>query len=71
MNNPAETVAAMTETQKEALLDCTPWDVCVGAGIAMAFCFYDILEDSTLIDDAVQLNAKGQAVRALLLENRE
>ncbi len=32
-----EIAKGLTKAQREALIKCTPWDVCVGAGIAIAF----------------------------------
>ena len=69
----AEQIAAgLTKAQREALTSCTPWDVEVGAGIAIAFCAHGFLEDSTIIDDGVQLTPLGLEVRAILeQENRD
>ena len=61
----------LTKAQREALVKCTPWDVCVGAGIAIAFCANGLLEDSTITDDGVQLSSTGQQVRAILEANNE
>lgn len=66
MMTDEEIAKGLTEAQREALVKCTPWDVCVGAGIAIAFCANDLLEDSTIVDDGVQLNDKGLRVRAIL-----
>ena len=63
---PEQIAASLTKAQREALLKCTPWDVCVGAGIAIAFCANGLLEDSTITDDGVQLSSTGQQVRAIL-----
>lgn len=65
----AEQIAAgLTKAQREALVSCTPWDVEVGAGIAIAFCAHGFLEDSTIIDDGVQLTPLGLEVRRILQE---
>ena len=66
---PEQIAARLTKAQREALLKCTPWDVCVGAGIAIAFCANGLIEESTIIDDGVQLSELGQQVRTIL-ENR-
>lgn len=66
MPNPAEIAAKLTRAQREALLECTPWDVCTGAGIAIAFCAHGFLQDSTICDDGVELTPLGLAVRAHL-----
>ena len=66
MTEAQEVLDKLTEAQKRALLDCTPWDVCVGAGIAVAFCAHGFLQDSTILDDGVELTPIGLAVRALL-----
>ena len=66
MMTDEEIAKGLTKAQREALIKCTPWDVCVGAGIAIAFCAYDLLEDSTIVDDGVQLNTRGLRVRAIL-----
>ena len=65
---PEQIAAGLTKAQKKALLKCTPWDVCVGAGIAIAFCANGLLEYSTITDDGVQLSSTGLAVRAILEE---
>ena len=68
----AETIAkGLTKAQREALLSCTPWDVEVGAGIAIAFCCHGFLEDSTITDDGVQLTPLGLEVRRHLLEGAD
>ena len=66
---PEQIAAGLTKAQREALLRCIPWDVCVGAGIAVAFCANGLLEESTIVDDGVQLSETGLAVRTIL-ENR-
>ena len=66
---PEQIAAGLTKAQREALLKCTPWDVCVGAGIAIAFCANGLLEESAILDDGVQLSSTGQQVRTIL-ENR-
>ena len=66
---PEQIAASLTKAQREALLKCTPWDVCVGAGIAIAFCANGLIEESTIIDDGVQLSELGHQVRTIL-ENR-
>lgn len=58
----------LTKAQREALVCCTPWDVEVGAGPAIAFCANGFLEDSTICDDGVQLTPLGLRVRAYLME---
>lgn len=63
---PEQIAASLTKAQRDALLKCTPWDVCVGAGIAIAFCANGLLEDSTITDDGVQLSSTGQQVRTIL-----
>ena len=63
-----EVAGKLTKAQREALVSCTPWDVEVGAGIAIAFCAYGFLEDSTIIDDGVQLTPIGLEVRRILQE---
>ena len=68
MNTPEQIAAGLTDAQKRALVQCTPWDVEVGAGIAIAFICNGLLEDSTICDDGVQLNRTGHAVRAILKE---
>ena len=74
MSGEAERVATiatgLSKAQREALVSCTPWDVEVGAGIAIAFCAHGFLEDSTIIDDGVQLSSRGLAVRAHLKETQ-
>jgi hypothetical protein len=68
----AEQIAAgLSHAQREALIGCTPWDVEVGAGIAIAFICNGLLEDSTICDDGVQLNKTGLAVRAILKEQAD
>lgn len=67
---PEQIAASLTKAQREALLRCVPWDVCVGAGIAVAFCANGLLEESTILDDGVQLSATGLAVRTILERNR-
>jgi len=63
----AERIAAgLTPAQKAALLDCTPWDVEVGVGPAIAFCANGLLQESTIIDDGVELSPLGLAVRKVL-----
>ncbi len=63
----AERIAAgLTPAQKAALLDCTPWDVEVGAGPAITFCANGLLQESTITDDGVELSALGLAVRQVL-----
>ena len=62
----AEIAAGLTKAQREALIGCTPWDVEVGAGPAIAFCAYGFLEDSTICDEGVQLTPLGLAVRDYL-----
>lgn len=59
----------LTKAQREALVKCTPWDVCVGAGIAIAFCANGFLEESTIVDDGVQLSKRGLRLRAHLEKN--
>lgn len=61
-------IAGLTEAQRRALVECVPWDVCVGAGIAIAFCANGFLQDGTIIDDAVELSPLGLAVRERLME---
>jgi hypothetical protein len=63
----AERVAmGLTKAAKRALLECTPWDVEVSVGVAIAFCANGLLEDSTIVDDGVQLSDLGLQVRAAL-----
>jgi len=50
----------------DAGLDCTPWDVEVGAGPAITFCANGLLQESTITDDGVELSALGLAVRQVL-----
>ncbi|MCW2405017.1 hypothetical protein M2336_001646 [Sphingobium sp. B1D7B] len=71
MTTPAEIARKLSEAQKRALVECTPWDVEVGAGIAAAFVVNGLLEDSTIIDDGVQLSRLGLAVRAILEEQKD
>ncbi len=59
-------IQGLTKAQREALVNCRPWDVITGAGIAAAFCARGFLEDSTICDDGVQLTRLGMAVRAAL-----
>lgn len=64
-------IARMSEAQREALLECTPWDVEIGAGIAAVFISYGFLQDGTVLDDGVELTDRGCAVRARLKENTD
>ena len=66
MTDPQAIADGLSEAQRRALVECTPWDVCVGAGIAIAFCANGFLEDSTIVDDGVQLTPRALAVRAIL-----
>jgi hypothetical protein len=68
---PEQIAAGLSEAQKRALLNCTPWDVCVGAGIAIAFCANGFLQDSTILDDGVELTPVAQAVRLILEQEHE
>jgi hypothetical protein len=63
---PSEIAAKLTSAQREALLECTPWDVHVRAVIAFDFCSSGFLQESTILDDAVELTPLGLAVRAHL-----
>ena len=60
-------IAGLSEATKDAIRKCTPWDVEVGVGAAIAMCANDLLQDSTICDDGVELNQRGLAVRARLL----
>lgn len=71
MKTPEQIAAGLTDAQKAALIYCDPWDVEVGAGIAIAFICNGLLEDSTICDDGVQLNRTGTAVRAILKEQAD
>lgn len=71
MTDPASIARGLTEAQREALVSCTPWDVEVGAGIAIAFCVHGFLQDSTICDDGVELSPIGLAVRAYLKEQEQ
>lgn len=64
-------IAGLSEATKTAIRQCRPWDVEVGAGAAVAMCANDLLQDSTICDDGVELNQRGLAVRARLLEQGE
>lgn len=68
MTNPdIEQIArGLSEAQRKALVSCAPWDVEVGAGIAIAFCANNFLEESTILDEGVQLTPLGLAVRYYL-----
>ena len=67
MTPDLETIAAgFSEMVKDALRTCRPWDVEVGAGIAIAFCANGLLEDSTICDDGVQLSPLGLQLRTYL-----
>lgn len=66
MNNPVELARKLTKAQREALMDCIAWDVEVGAGIAIAFCAYGFLQESSICDCGVELTPLGLAVRAEL-----
>ena len=66
MTDPQAIADGLSEAQRRALVECTPWDVCVGAGIAIAFCANGFLEDSTIVDDGVQLTPCALAVRAII-----
>ena len=61
-------IAGLSEASKDALRTCDPWDVEVGAGAAIAFICADLLQDSTIVDDALELNSPGLAVRQRLQE---
>lgn len=65
---PADIARKLTKAQKEALVTCVPFDVCLGAGAAIAFCAYGFLQDSTILDDGVELTPLGLAVRAELMK---
>jgi hypothetical protein len=67
---PELIAASLTKAQREALLKCTPWDVCVGAGIAIAFCANGLLEDSTITDDGVPAFPAPANRSAQLLEKQ-
>lgn len=58
----------LSKAQREALIDCIPWDVEVGAGIAIAFCANGFLQDSSICDCGVELTPLGLRVRAYLME---
>lgn len=66
----AEIARKLTKAQREALLECTPWDVEVGAGPAIAFIANGFLEDSTIIDDGVQLSRLGLDVRDHIIKEQ-
>ena len=66
---PGEIARGLTKAQREALAKCRPWDVEVGAGIAIAFICNGLIEESTITDDGVQLTPLGLAVRAELERN--
>lgn len=69
MDDELDALAArLTDAQREALVECVPWDVCVGAGIAVAFCANGFLQDSTILDDGVELTPLGLALRKRLME---
>lgn len=57
---------SLTKAQREALVDCIPWDVEVGAGIAIAFCAYGFLQESSICDCGVELTPQALALRAHL-----
>lgn len=57
---------SLTKTQREALLGCNPWDVEVGIGPAIAFICNGLLQNSTLLNDGIELTPLGLAVRAHL-----
>lgn len=63
---PGEIARGLKKAQREALASCIPWDVEVGAGIAIAFCANGFLQDSSICDDGVELTPLGLAVRAEL-----
>jgi hypothetical protein len=58
----------LSASQSRALVECTPWDVCVGTGIAIAFCVNGLLDGGTIVADGAQLTSLGNEVRAVLKE---
>lgn len=69
MTDLSKLAAGLSKAQREALVECTPWDVCVGAGIAIAFCANGFLQESTICDDGVELTPRAMALRAYLEQN--
>ena len=61
---------SLTEVQREALVECIPWDVALGAGVAVAFCAHGFLQESSITDCGVELTPLALRVRDYLKEGR-